>query len=239
MSSKSVSPEESCDTVLTAIRHSKLHFMIQESPFSLYVTIRKKFSNQSSGSSISQKSESLREKKVFDDNASEETNALLKIKETELSRALETIRILKANLENSEASLVTESNRFSSCKQEFKDEIKLLKDSIKRSKGEESRKSNELSEINKIVKAKEKENYNLNKRIDNFLETTRKLRENIGELKKHKTGADKNVKIIEKKLNAEKEKWERKVKIWSSDFLIKLYQLVQLLPQRVEMQAPP
>jgi hypothetical protein len=35
-----LTPQESCDIVLTTIRDSDLHFMVQETPHSLYVAVR-------------------------------------------------------------------------------------------------------------------------------------------------------------------------------------------------------
>ena len=52
-------------------------------------------------------------------------------------------------------------------------------------------KTNALKEANKIVKTKEKENYNLTKRIENFLETTKHLKDTNAELKKDKTKFEK------------------------------------------------
>ena len=34
---------ESCTTILSSLRKSGLHFVVQETPFSAYITIRKKF----------------------------------------------------------------------------------------------------------------------------------------------------------------------------------------------------
>ena len=41
-SHQQVSVQQSCDAILHSIRFSNLHFTMQETPFSLYVTVRKK-----------------------------------------------------------------------------------------------------------------------------------------------------------------------------------------------------
>ena len=56
-----------------------------------------------------------------------------------------------------------------------------------------------LSEAKKLVKSTEKENYNLQKRIDNLLETLKTQKENVTELKKEKSSAERNVKSREER----------------------------------------
>ena len=41
-----VSAHEACDEVINAIKSSNLHFVLQETPHSVYITIRKKFVNK-------------------------------------------------------------------------------------------------------------------------------------------------------------------------------------------------
>ena len=62
-----------------------------------------------------------------------------------------------------------------------------------------------------MVKSTEKENYNLQKRVDNFLDTTKKLKENIVDLKKGQKSADRTAKILEKKTSIDKEKFKEKI----------------------------
>ena len=44
--SSTVNVQTSCDVVLSSVRESSLNFSVQETPFSLYITVRKSFSKQ-------------------------------------------------------------------------------------------------------------------------------------------------------------------------------------------------
>ena len=48
MPTSSLSPEDCYGKVLTELRASNLHYCVQESPYSLYITIRKKFAKDPS-----------------------------------------------------------------------------------------------------------------------------------------------------------------------------------------------
>ena len=41
-----MSPQDQCNKILAQVHASQLHFLVQESPFSLYLTVRKKFTQK-------------------------------------------------------------------------------------------------------------------------------------------------------------------------------------------------
>ena len=43
---KHYSPEKNSEQILQCVRSSNLHFQVQETPFSIYITVRKKFINE-------------------------------------------------------------------------------------------------------------------------------------------------------------------------------------------------
>ena len=43
-----ITPEDSCQNVLNVLRSSQLNFMIQESPYSCFITVRKRYKKDSS-----------------------------------------------------------------------------------------------------------------------------------------------------------------------------------------------
>ena len=51
MAAAYLTPSDSCDKILKEVRASNLHFLVQESPFSIYLTIRKKFTKNITQSS--------------------------------------------------------------------------------------------------------------------------------------------------------------------------------------------
>ena len=57
-----LSPNETCDQIMKSIKNSNLHFILQETPHSVYITIRKKFVRES---------EAHAKKEVQDDNSQE------------------------------------------------------------------------------------------------------------------------------------------------------------------------
>ena len=148
-------PEDSCNMILSSIRNSNLHFMVQESPYSVYVTLRKKFSDKVTRTSQThfQKTESsssdtskLTDIVVNSSDHFDATKALLNKKEEEYLKAQDLIKILESKLDKSEAALFKESNKFKASKDELNDEIKILKQSIKKSNAAES-------DLKRIVKS--------------------------------------------------------------------------------------
>ena len=110
----------------------------------------------------------------------------LEEKEAELSKANEHIKLLENKIENAEAELFQEISKFKYKKDDFIDEIKLLKQSIKNSNMDNLKQNKEILELKKLVKLKEKETNKANQKIDNFFETNRKLKEDVSKLKKRK-----------------------------------------------------
>ena len=186
--------------------------MIQESPFSLYVTLRKKFTSYPSSLSQTQNKESNSLPFSESDVSSPSPCANLEDKkEKELANAYNIIQQLEKKLECCEADLFKESKIFKQSKDVLNDEIKMLKDSIKKRNVEHEHLKENFSESNKQIQLTEKDNNNLQRRIDNFTETTKNLKENIKKLKKEKVAAEKTSKLSEKKMKAREEKFEGKI----------------------------
>ena len=71
----------------------------------------------------------------------------------------------------------------------------------------------DVTKLNKLVRLKDKEIYNLQKRLKNFVYTTNNLKEKAKELLEEKKAAEKHVKNVEKKFRKEKKRIETKVEI--------------------------
>jgi hypothetical protein len=84
-------------------------------------------------------------------------------------------------------------------REDSRGEIKLMKDSIKKSNDEAKDSARALKEVNKLAKTKEKEIYNLHQRFNNSLVTLKKLKRNKFELKRETNTANKAVKSLEKR----------------------------------------
>ena len=136
-----LTPQESCDIVLTTIRDSDLHFMVQETPHSLYVTVRKRFgTRKSSRTKKSQPRTTCDENSYYSDlvSALEKSEAQLEAKKVELGKAVNNVKLLENKLEGAEAEVTKLSNHFNSKKKASDDEVKLLKKSIKTSSDNEA-----------------------------------------------------------------------------------------------------
>ena len=114
-------------------------------------------------------------------------------------------------MEESEAQFIKESNKFKLKKEELVDEIKLLKESIKKANIEESIQKKILANSNKLVK--DKEAHNLHQKLENSLQTSKNLKENTRELKKDKTSSDKSLKSAEKIFKVTEDKLNEKIVI--------------------------
>ena len=182
-------PQDSCDTILSAVHSSDLHFLVQESPFSMYITLRKKFTSKSTTTVLQ--------------TTSRETDL-----ENKINMASDTIRILEDKLAHAEKELFKESNMFKNKKNELSGEINILKESLKKSQAETSQKSKAVSDHDKNLKVKDKEIHNLEKKGENLVETNKKLKEAITDFKKDQTKSAKNLINVEKKT----EKLEQKLK---------------------------
>ena len=213
MADNLVTPETACLSLLSSIRRSNLHFIIQEFPFSLYVTLRKKFTSNPAATIITCPTQSpICESSVSTSTVElEAANASLEKKEIELANSYEIIQQIENKIECCEANFFKESNNLKQSKDVLKDEIKMLKESIKKGNIEHDNLKKNLSEGNKNVKFYEKENYNLQKRIENFTETIKHLKDNIAVTKKEKNSADKQLKMLETKIKTKKEKSDEKI----------------------------
>ena len=154
MSQFLMSPEDACERVLTEIRSSNLHFLVQESAFSLYITIRKKFIKGSSPK-VSQPLEQKKE-------AHSHTELLEKIQDLESQKELlehqvkvkidvensdkHHVKILEEKLVKAEADMFKHSEQFKMATDKLATENKILKESLKKSSEEIKTQKKNVSE---------------------------------------------------------------------------------------------
>ena len=209
MSTRFISPQETCDKILAEIRASNLHFMIQESPYSIYLTLRKKYTKNASKHSKIQITTLENHLNQSDEKLELEED--LKKKDTALTESKEIIKILEEKVEKAECDLYKEAKSFKNRNDALLNEIKLLKESIKKSRDIESDQKADLMEEKKNLKAKEKEVHNLQKKLEISSSKLQTLNEKYSSLKSEKNLSDKNIKILEKKFKNDKEKFEKKL----------------------------
>ena len=105
-------PQDFCDTVMKEIHASNLDFLVQESPYSLYVTIRKKFA------------------KNLPSRLTKHGNQTVEIFKPELESSKEAFKLHKNKLDESDALLLLESAKCKTLKEELKQLKASLEDKI-------------------------------------------------------------------------------------------------------------
>ena len=184
-----VTPQDFCDEILRSVHTSNLHFLVQESPFSLYITLRKKFATQP-----------------------QVTEGAKVESDSELTLARDTIKVLEDKAAHAESEFSKECNKLKVKKEQFSEEIKILKESLKNSQAETCEKKKVISEVNKSVKAKDKELYNLEKKCNTATDTIKQLRDKVAELNKYQGELARSEKDKDEKGKISNDKLEKKVK---------------------------
>ena len=175
----SLCPQDSSDVILKSIKNSNLHFNLNETPFSVYITIRKKYLKfpQSfvNGNQVDLKPEYSEIGSKAVDLVLVEENAILKAKIEEQDTAKrgdeEIVRDLadKLALAKSEISDYMSKNRsLEKVGMDRLEQIEAAKTVTKKLNDELCRSKNEVGKIKKELKANEKEIYNLKNKVDNL-----------------------------------------------------------------------
>ena len=175
---------------MSDIQSSNLTYVTQETPYSLYITLRKKFTHAQpyspTQSSISDETAALdilglKLKSLEASNNNLKGDLAQKCKEN--AKAMEDSKIIQEQLAKVEADVVKHCNKLKAGKEEQAEEIKLLKESIKKSSDEIKHLNKSLSDRNKSLKLKEKENYNLHQNLENMQEKNKVLKDAKNKLK--------------------------------------------------------
>ena len=135
---------EMCSKILSAVRTCNLNYSCQETPFSIYLTIRKSLSKQQQ---VHQSSQQLSEPVL---------QALLEGKQNEIVSLKGEITELKTELKASEDN-INHHKKEKEILDKKDGEIKLLESSIKRHMSESERVNTEQKNLTKALKIKEKE----------------------------------------------------------------------------------
>ena len=97
-------------------------------------------------------------------------------------------------------------------REEFSEEIIILRESLKKSQTETNEKNKVISDLNRSAKAKDKELYNVEKKCNLATDTSKQLKDKVVQLKRDHSEAARSIKNNEKKGKIDKEKLEQKVK---------------------------
>ena len=182
------------------IQESGLHFVINQTPFSSYITIRKKLINpqikvpeNKAVAALKLKLEDLKQKVKTLEDEKGDLEELCAVKDEEASAH-------ECEMETRLSNVRAFADRLSAEKEKCKKEISQLKQEL----GETHDK---LSKSNIIVKTNEKEIHNLNKTLNNCHDTIKSLKSEKAILKSEKVKAEtdlknsvkKSIKLVRKK----------------------------------------
>ena len=188
---------ETCSKVLETLKKSQLNFFLQETPYSAFITIRKKFCK---GLNNPPKidAEIPEEKREDYKNEVILLKNLLKKRELELETSRGDSFILEKRLEKAESDMIKhfEASKVSTSK--LGNEISTLDLVNKKTTKLNSVLEADLREAKKSIKSLEKIAYNLEKKNDNLKDTVENLKHSKIELKTEKDELSKKIKTTDK-----------------------------------------
>ena len=219
-------PQNNSDEVLQCVRDSDLHFVINETPFSVYITLRKRFvkgnTQKHTDQAISeaeilkvqlqstiQKNEYLVEKiKQLED--------LVEEKLCEIKNRDDLVHELVANLDEAKSELsisLKHAKDLTKLKEDFLQTVnsvtkkqKDVAEDLKQSKIETENIKVELQQANKAYKVKEKELYKLATKVDNLETVVKNLKAENKDLASDKAKISKENLRIQKQLQKIRER---------------------------------
>ena len=193
---------EACDALMSFIKMSKLDFFIQETPYSSFITIRKKFRkgfNHKAAAEVSKKNtediqglvEILKhENKTLRDNLEE--------KEAQVKAATDEVTLLLQKLEKAEKEMFNQCETYAKLKAKSAEEISKLKASLKEKGDAIVAHMKDDSSARKTIKTLEKNINNSENKVQNLKETIESIKSSKSELKNERDKLFNEVKNLRK-----------------------------------------
>ena len=187
--------EKSCNMILNSVRNSCLNFSIQETPFSLYLTVRKSMA---------------RNKSLQDDESNEQTLDVKNLSETILKEEIKTLKIKLNEAEDFNLRLQHECEEAVNESEKCNKEMKMLETKVFSLKDDKIKLEDELESsekswksLTKQVKEKDKTIHDLRKEnqiiSENFAQIKTQFANLTATVQKEKKKEEKNMKKKESK----------------------------------------
>ena len=187
--------QENCGRILQTVRTCNLNFSCQETPYSIYLTIRKSWSKRKH----QQVHEPVHQAYQHDrQNLLEATNSEV-VSLSELAAVKSKLKASESLTSKAAAEVINHHETVKGLLNKKEDEIKLLKTSIKNKVSECEMANAELKNIRKTIKSKEKEVYNLENVKLNQQETISSMKMDSNRIKAEIVKLEKKIKLLEKK----------------------------------------
>ena len=228
-SHQQVSVQQSCDAILRSIRFLNLHFTMQETPFSLYVTVRKKHVMdkiepiENNDTLLNSELVEIKEKYDMLVKNNEELTKLLEMRDIESKKSDKVIQDLNLKLKKAELEAQEASAKNDDTKKKLDDLSKThnkVKDDNIRTQSENSNLQMELKEARKVVKVKEKEEYRMMSKIDNLENSVRNLKQESREAVNERNQTSKEKTKLENQISKLKERKSSVSKSTWTDLLV-------------------
>ena len=195
---------------MALLRGSGLNYLVQETPYSAFITIRKSFCREPKKFQNNTINEVIDEKLKLEND---ELKTMLEDKDFQLMSLKEEVEILQTRLDNAEKDRLNNIKNAKAAQDKHEEDIANLLS--------EKKKSNELmatfksknSDAFKVLKANEKTIYNLEKENENFVKQLADAKASKNDEKKEKLKLANEIKA----LKAEKEKPRRESKCTSTE----------------------
>ena len=184
-----VSPQKLSDGILQCVRSSNLHFTIQETPFSLYITVRKKLFREvieapTETEELKRELTIIKEKFKNIEQENREFKHLIDKKENELKHCENVVQDLTQKLEKAKAEIkeVKARNNDTIKKHDvLVNTNKKVHEDLVRSKSESENLKLDLRETKKALKTKEKEEIRISSKMENLESSLKNLKQEIKE----------------------------------------------------------
>ena len=190
---------KTCDSLIAFLRHSGLNFLVQETPFSAFLTIRKTFCRGSKTNYndpvIEDKNEDLEKLRI----ENETFRTLLEDKDCQLKKFEEESAALQNRLEKAEEEMLINFKNAKITDEKLRDEIFILKSVIKKSEGEITSLKSKYSEAAKTIKVQGKNIHNLENKNENLISQVTKLKEIKNDAKKENVNLANEIKVLKTK----------------------------------------
>ena len=129
-----MNPVSSVNKILDVVQNSGLHFVINRTPFSAYITIRQKFISNHGSQMLESYSEDVIKLKIENETLQKQvTEVSVKLEESEAKCDLahDTIEILESKVKNAESKVLEFMKNSKSALDDKNEEIKVLNSVIK------------------------------------------------------------------------------------------------------------
>ena len=182
---------QSCDNLVALLRDTGLNFLVQETPFSVFITIRKSFYREVKKTGcVTENVEKLK-----NENSTLKTD--LEDKELQLQVCKNETIALQSRLEKAEKEMLCHAKNAKISDEKSKDEISILRSVVKKNEDMISSLKSKSSESAKSIKAYEKDIHNLHKKNENLNEQVANLKASNNEIKREKA---KEIKALKTKI---------------------------------------